>query len=145
MPASRVRFADPTRCPDCASVLPPSPERCQTCGLPLQGPLALRLLETLRAADSILAQLHASAAPLPAPQPTPQQVGPAPIPMPTPSPARTGLPAASIPKILLGLGATCLLVAAVIFLAVAWSWLGIGGRTAVLIGLTAATGAAAPG
>lgn len=44
-----------------------------------------------------------------------------------------------MPKILLGLGATCLLVAAVIFLAVAWSWLGIGGRTAVLVGLTAAT------
>jgi hypothetical protein len=45
-----------------------------------------------------------------------------------------------VPKILLGLGATCLLVAAVIFLAVAWSWLGIGGRTAVLVGLTVATG-----
>ena len=44
-----------------------------------------------------------------------------------------------MPKILLGLGATCLLVAAVIFLAVAWSWLGIGGRTAVLVGLTVTT------
>ncbi len=44
-----------------------------------------------------------------------------------------------MPKILLGLGATCLLVAAVIFLAVAWSWLGVGGRTAVLVGLTAVT------
>src|SRR4051794_19635527 len=41
-----------------------------------------------------------------------------------------GLSAASVPKLLLGLGAACLLVAAVIFLAVAWSWLGIGGRTA---------------
>ena len=44
-----------------------------------------------------------------------------------------------MPKILLGLGATCLLVAAVIFLAVAWSWLGVGGRTAVLVGLTVTT------
>jgi hypothetical protein len=44
-----------------------------------------------------------------------------------------------VPKILLGLGASCLLVASVIFLAVAWSWLGIGGRTAVLVGLTAAS------
>jgi hypothetical protein len=44
-----------------------------------------------------------------------------------------------VPKILLGLGATCLLVAAVIFLAVAWSWLGVGGRTAVLVGLTVTT------
>ena len=47
-----------------------------------------------------------------------------------------------MPKILLGLGATCLLVAAVIFLAVAWSWLGVGGRTAVLVGLTVTTAVA---
>ena len=61
----------------------------------------------------------------------------------TPPPAPpAGLSAASVPKILLGLGATCLLVAAVIFLAVAWSWLGIGGRTAVLVALTATTGLA---
>jgi hypothetical protein len=62
---------------------------------------------------------------------------------PAPPPASpappAGLSAASVPKILLGLGATCLLVAAVIFLAVAWSWLGVGGRTAVLVGLTVAT------
>ncbi|WP_372736850.1 SCO7613 C-terminal domain-containing membrane protein, partial [Nocardioides sp.] len=43
---------------------------------------------------------------------------------------------------LLTLGALCLLVAAVIFLAVAWSWLGVGGRTVVLVVLTAATGGA---
>ena len=55
---------------------------------------------------------------------------------------RHGLQGASVPKILLGLGATCLLVAAVIFLAVAWTWLGVGGRTAVLVALTGATGAA---
>ncbi|WP_141014015.1 SCO7613 C-terminal domain-containing membrane protein [Nocardioides sambongensis] len=41
-----------------------------------------------------------------------------------------------MPKILLGLGAFCLLVAAVIFLAVSWSVLGVGGRTAVLAALT---------
>ncbi len=63
---------------------------------------------------------------------------PYPAPAPRPRPSR-GLSAASVPKILLGLGATCLLVAAVIFLAVAWSWLGVGGRTAVLVGLTVAT------
>lgn len=65
-----------------------------------------------------------------------------PAPAPAAPPARrTGLSTASVPKILLGLGATCLLVAAVIFLAVAWSWLGVGGRTAVLVLLTAATAA----
>ncbi|HEY7360964.1 MAG TPA: hypothetical protein VH642_09150, partial [Streptosporangiaceae bacterium] len=56
---------------------------------------------------------------------------------------RHGLSAASVPKILLGLGAICLLVAALVFLAVTWSVLGVGGRTATLVVLTAATGALA--
>ncbi len=68
----------------------------------------------------------------PAPAPPPSESGAAP---------RRGLSAASVPRILLGLGALCLLAAAVIFLAVAWSWLGVGGRTAVLVSLTLATGA----
>jgi hypothetical protein len=42
----------------------------------------------------------------------------------------------SVPRILLSLGALCLLVAAVTFLAVAWNWLGVGGRTTVLVALT---------
>ncbi len=50
-----------------------------------------------------------------------------------------------MPAVLLGLGALCLLVAAVIFLAVAWSWLGVGGRTAVLVALTVASGALGAG
>ncbi|KRF13096.1 zinc ribbon domain-containing protein [Nocardioides sp. Soil796] len=53
----------------------------------------------------------------------------------------TGLSGSSVPKILLGLGATCLLVAALVFLAVAWSALGVGGRTGVLVLLTATAGA----
>ena len=69
-------------------------------------------------------------------------------PMPAHPPAaaprtRRGLSGASVPQILLGLGALCVLVAAVTFLVIAWSWLGIGGRTAVLVGLTVVTGGAA--
>ncbi|WP_460792731.1 SCO7613 C-terminal domain-containing membrane protein [Nocardioides maradonensis] len=56
----------------------------------------------------------------------------------TPLPARNGVSYASVPKILLGLGAFCLLAAAATFLAVSWSTLGVGGRTAVLAGLTLA-------
>ncbi len=51
-------------------------------------------------------------------------------------PGRSGLRAASVPTILLTLGALCLLVAAITFLVVAWSWMGVGGRTGVLVGLT---------
>lgn len=51
-------------------------------------------------------------------------------------PPRQGISYSAVPKILLGSGAFCLLVAAAIFLAVSWSTMGIGGRTAVLAGLT---------
>lgn len=53
----------------------------------------------------------------------------------------TGLSSASVPKILLGLGALCLLVASLVFLAVAWAALGVDGRTGVLIGFTVAVAA----
>ena len=64
-------------------------------------------------------------------------------PPPLAPPSTAGVSFASVPKILLGLGAFCLLVAAVIFLAVSWSTLGVGGRTAVLAGATLTAGAAA--
>ncbi|MCR1785969.1 hypothetical protein KVF89_25775 [Nocardioides carbamazepini] len=76
----------------------------------------------------------------PGPVPPPPAPPPAP-PLVLASPG--GVSFASVPKILLGLGAFCLLVAAVIFLAVSWSALGVGGRTAVLAGLTLTAGAAA--
>jgi hypothetical protein len=51
-----------------------------------------------------------------------------------------GVSAASVPKILLSLGACCLLIAGVVFLAVSWSVLGVAGRTATLLGFTAIAG-----
>ncbi len=87
----------------------------------------------------VLDQPAPPAAPPPPPPPVLSYADPFPAPPPPPRPESAGLSAASVPKILLGLGATCLLVAAVIFLAVAWSWLGVGGRTAVLVGLSVTT------
>ena len=130
-----TRYADPLACPDCHTALPANAPRCPSCDLPLTHPLAAELLRTLTYADHLLTQLRAAATPLPA------YPAPAPAPAPRPAAARTGVRTVSVPKILLGLGAVCLLVAAVIFLAVAWSWLGVGGRTAVLVTLTVATGA----
>ena len=56
---------------------------------------------------------------------------------------RRRLPAASVPVVLLSLGALCLLVAAVVFVAVTWSLLGLTGRTLVLVGVTGLFAAAA--
>lgn len=56
--------------------------------------------------------------------------------------ARSRLSGASVPRILLGLGALCLVVAALVFMAVTWARLGVGGRTIVLLVATAVAGAA---
>lgn len=121
---------------------------CPGCGLLLRGPLASQLLQTLQTADQLLARLQAvSKQPLPeAPRPAPSYavarptVATPPLPAPLPRTERRGISTVSVPKLLLSLGALCLLVAAVIFLAVAWGWLGVGGRTAVLAGLTLVSG-----
>jgi hypothetical protein len=139
-----TRYADPLTCPDCRTSLPTGAQRCPACNLPLAHPVAAELLGTLTYADTLLARLRAiRAAEAPRLTTFVPPVGPLPRPAASAAPdRRTGVPAASVPKILLGLGAFCLLVAAVIFLAVAWSWLGVGGRTAVLVTLTVAAGAA---
>lgn len=134
-----TRYSDPFICPDCHARLPVGCLACPECDLPLQGPLAMQLFRTLQNADAILVQLRASRSlvpPVPGPLAAPRPTGAV-------SPARRrGVRVASVPTLLLGLGALCLLVAAVTFLAVAWSWLGVGGRTAVLVALTVASGGA---
>lgn len=139
--SSTHRFSNPFVCPDCSARLPLQVTTCPSCRLVLNGPLAGQLLQTLRTADDLLAQLRVESAPLPVTAPIPAYPAPRPAPHPAPRQAAPrGLSAMSVPKILLGLGALCLLVAAMIFLAVAWSWLGVGGRTAVLVALTLVSG-----
>lgn len=172
-----MRYADPTRCPDCRQELPASVPVCPTCDLLVRHPLAVELFGVLSRADGLVEDLRTAstsfhsaaltpeptppAAPVlggplgddavaepirpaapatptaaPAPQvftPFPAAAGTTPQPDPIP---RTGLSVSSIPKILLALGAFCLLTAGVIFLAVSWSALGVAGRTGVLTAFT---------
>jgi hypothetical protein len=141
-------YADPTRCPDCGALLPHDPQVCRVCSLPLTGETAVSLFTTLQQADRYLGVLRAQKRPAPEPVAAHRSGGsllegvtPYPAPA-TPQAAETHhvprLSGASVPKILLSLGALCLLVAAVTFLAVAWNWLGVGGRTVVLVALTGA-------
>jgi Predicted membrane protein (DUF2157) len=140
-------YADARHCPDCGTPLPDLPHRCPACGLTLDGPVASALFATFQQADRLLAQLRAQepvAAGVPVPTSRPEIIrsgGPAPTAVSPARRARRGLSGASVPQILLGLGALCLLVAAVTFLAVAWEILGVGGRTAVLVGFTLTAGA----
>src|SRR5215210_4379935 len=106
------RYARPNLCPDCRAKLPDNPWTCPSCDLPLHGPLAQELFRTFQHADVLLSRLRteadeAASAPLPVPRsgPAPQEPVATPV-------RRTGLRTASVPAILLGLGALCLLVAA---------------------------------
>ncbi len=133
------RLADPRVCPDCRSTLD-ADSRCPGCGLHLRGPLAVDLWGVMQTADGLVERIRAAA---PATTPAPAG-GPAPLPAPLPAPPRsTGVPASSVPVVLLTLGGLCLMVFALIFVGVAWSLLGLLGRTVVLLGVTAALGGVA--
>ncbi|HEX3932345.1 MAG TPA: hypothetical protein VHW64_16735 [Nocardioides sp.] len=142
-------YADPTRCPDCRAALPRDPQACPVCSLPLTGETAVSLFSTFQEADRLVGLLRLARQVAPVPATAAAAPGartgshlsgvdayPAPAPRRTGRPPKRRLRGASVPKILLSLGALCLLVAAVTFLAVAWAWLGVGGRTAVLVALT---------
>jgi hypothetical protein len=138
-------YADPTRCPDCHAVLPHDPQVCRVCSLPLTGQIVVSLFTTLQEADRLLGALRAQKRPVPVAAGVTSAAGshlagveryPSARSRPAADLEAPRLRGTSVPKILLSLGALCLLVAAVTFLAVAWSWLGVGGRTVVLVGLT---------
>lgn len=137
-----TRYADPHRCPDCGAAITPADPSCPTCALSLRGDVASRLFQTLTQADGLLAALRAASVPAArvaaAPAPAGAAFDAAPFPAgPGGQTRHRGLSSASVPKVLLALGAGCLLVAALVFLAVTWSVLGVGGRTATLVGFTA--------
>lgn len=145
-----TRFADPYACPDCRAALPAGARACPACGLDLSTDTARQLFATLVRADELLGLMRAAKpASVPGPASAP---GPAPDTRPyhdlgaataavkageEPS-APTGMRQSAVPKILLTLGALCLLGAALVFLVVTWSDLGVGGRTVVLVLLTLA-------
>lgn len=138
-----IRYADPTRCPNCAAVLPPAPSTCPRCGIQLTGPTVEELFATLQRADSLVDVLRTAAArrwaeATAVPEAVPTATGAAP---PAGAPARPGSGLGLVPKVLLGLGALFLLVGALTFLAMAWALLGVGGRTAILILITAGVAA----
>ena len=121
------RFADPSRCPSCDSPLTTGTPRCPICHLDLSGSLGAELYRTLVHADELVARMRSGTVTVPAPVSavtpppppppySPQPAGPRPV-----APVAPVVRASSVPKILLGLGAVCLLVAALVFLAVTWS------------------------
>lgn len=139
------KLADPTICPDCRAALDAG-ATCPGCGLVLTGPAGQRLWQVMLGADRIVEEIRATTA---IRVPAPAQAGPVvtrglpPAPPAAAGVRRARVPAASVPAVLLSLGALCLLVAATVFVAIAWGSLGLTGRTVVLTGVTATLATAA--
>lgn len=109
---------------------------CPTCGVHLVGEPAARVVEALSRVDRLVAELVVPVRATPVSPHGGRVVGYERSSAASGRAPRATLSAASVPKILLGLGALCLLVASVVFLVVAWAALGVGGRTGVLVGFT---------
>ena len=133
------RLVDPTICPDCRAPLDaaghlhrlrPAVDRAagrRACGRTCSRPTG---------SSSTCGQVA------PAPSPAAHRRPPSDL-RGRPSPALGASAGISVPVVLLSLGGLCLLVAAVVFVAVAWSSLGLGAKTAILLAVTALLGATA--
>lgn len=140
-----AHFADPHRCPSChGPIVGPV---CSHCGLRLVGKTAGELFRTLQYADTLLDRLRTETGePVAAVPPVAVRAEHAPrveVRAGAPEPApKTPRRATTVPAVLLTLGGISLASGALIFLVIAWFLLGVGGRTAALVLLTAGLGAA---
>jgi len=123
-------LVDPRICPDCRAPLDPD-LTCTGCGLRLTGAAASELWQLMQRADLLVEQLRRqpgdTAPPPPPPLPSPMTPTPHPVPR---------APSVSVPVVLLSLGALCVLVAAIVFVAVTWSSLGLGAKASIMLGVT---------
>lgn len=131
-------------CPSCAAALVPPLPACPRCDLPLTGPVAARLWQV----DQALAALQAERGTLLARlrgAPVPARVGPvgaSPVaPLSPGSPVVAARAGWTGQQLLLWSGVLLVLVAAAVFLAVAWDTMGVGGQAMVMTAVTLTAGA----
>jgi hypothetical protein len=103
----------------------------------------MRLFALLTEADQLIGQMRAVPAIPVSPVSTALSAGATAPASPAPAAEGPRVRTTSVPQVLLGLGALCVLVAASLFLPFAWELLGVTGRTVVLLLLTAVGFAAA--
>lgn len=125
-------------CPRCGAVLGPG-DGCEVCGLPLVGPAAAELWEVDQQLAALQQRRWVLLATLQsAPQPSvAAPLVPTGAALPTGPHAKREWPAQ---QVLLAVGALLVLVAASVFLAVAWGVIGVGGQVAVMAAVTLIAG-----
>lgn len=134
----------PIPCPSCRVDLPPGgASTCPSCGLSLTGPAAARLWEVDQAIAGLQVERVGLVAVLRGQAPTAAGVPAAGAPAAgVPVTTASGWSAAFAPqrltgqRLLLGVGVLLVLVAALVFLAVAWERMGVGGQVAAMAVLT---------
>ncbi len=145
-----MKYADPHACPACRGVISGG-NRCPHCDFDLGSLQARRLWGLFVEADRLVVEGRSVASPPPEATPPTGQLHGGSMPgdsvlvgsgAPTAAPVPVR-PSWSTGSILLGLGAVCLIVAGIIFASVAWGSLGILGRAAILLAVTAVVGVCA--
>ena len=133
-------------CPSCQTPLPAGgASECPACHLPLTGPVAARLWEVdqslatlTRERASLLTTLRQGPAAALAPEAGARAAGPLGPTVP-PQPGRVHRPRWSGQQVLLGVGVLLVLVAALVFIAVAWDRIGVLGQVLAMAALTGVT------
>src|SRR5512144_1094222 len=133
-------------CPSCQAPLPAGgASECPACHLPLTGPVAARLWEVdqslatlTRERTSLLASLRQGPAAALAPEAGARAAGPL-GPTMASHPGRVHRPRWSGQQVLLGVGVLLVLVAALVFIAVAWDRIGVLGQVLAMATLTGVT------
>jgi len=137
------KLVDPHICPDCRSPLDPQ-RTCTGCGLRLTGAPASELWQLMQRADALIGQLRLQPVMAPATTVPATAIDSRTLPgAPPVAPLRPASRGLSVPVVLLGLGALCVLVAAIVFVAVTWSSLGLGAKASIMLGVTSLFAAAA--
>ncbi|GIH71537.1 SCO7613 C-terminal domain-containing membrane protein [Sphaerimonospora thailandensis] len=148
----------PPRCPDCGEPLAGPHTACPVCALPLSGPVAAELwrvdveraelrrreMQLTARRTELLVMLRTARAGTGIGTAVGTEVGTGQsgdasgaLPPPMPGTERPkDLSAKAVQNLLLALGGILLVVAAIVFTAVSWGHLGIGGRAAILLGFT---------
>lgn len=138
-------YASPGLCFDCSHELR-GEWHCPRCGLPVVGPEASRLAQLLAEADGLMVRLDAvrHRTPLPTAQGPARPARSPRVPVGTsPDPSESASAAVPRPRrsvsagsVLLALGACCLVVGALVFVAVTWGSLSLSTRTLILLAMT---------
>lgn len=132
-------FADPDACPSCAGRIA-GEARCPHCLFDLRSETARDVWLALQHADALVDKGRRESLLRPLSAPDEPLAPPFPRSGPPPAARKRQLTTGSI---ILGLGAICLVVAALVFVTVSWNLLGATGRIVVLVMVTVAVAVAA--